>query len=178
MPFFHVGLFYKFVCLKGKVNNVYAKDQDNTLKIEEFKERIQNQSTTLPSHFDKTREERIKRNKEVLKWAIEVIILCGKQCLLLRGHREKSDESNHSNPGNFLAILRLLSETNETLKEHLNCPIARNATDLPPAIKNELIDIIAYEVLQKDLIEEIKAAKFILILADEVESHHVEQLPL
>ena len=33
-------------------------------------------------------------------------------------------------------------------------------------------------MLKKDLIDEIKAAKFFTILADEVESHHVEQLPL
>ena len=33
-------------------------------------------------------------------------------------------------------------------------------------------------MLQKDLIEEIKVAKFFSILADEVESHHAEQLPL
>lgn len=67
----------------------------------------------MPSLFDKTREERIKKNSEVLKWVIEVIILCGKQYLPLLS---------------FLSILRLLSETNETLKEHLNCPVARNAT--------------------------------------------------
>ena len=37
---------------------------------------------------------------------------------------------------------------------------------------------IAYDVLQKDLIDEIKTAKFSTILADEVEIHHVEHLPL
>ena len=33
-------------------------------------------------------------------------------------------------------------------------------------------------MLQKYLIDEIKTAKFFTILADEVESHQVEQLPL
>ena len=37
---------------------------------------------------------------------------------------------------------------------------------------------IAFDVLQKDLIEEIKQAKFFSISADEVESHHAEQLSL
>ena len=33
-------------------------------------------------------------------------------------------------------------------------------------------------MLQKYLIHEIKTAKFVTILADEVESHHLDQLPL
>ena len=64
------------------------------------------------------------------------------------------------------------------MKEHLTCPVARNATYISPKIQNEIINIIAYDVLQKYLIDEIKTAKFFTILADEVESHHVEQLLL
>ena len=33
-----------------------------------------------------------------------------------------------------------------------------------PQIQNELIDIVAFDVLQKDLIEEIKQAKFFSVL--------------
>ena len=33
-------------------------------------------------------------------------------------------------------------------------------------------------MLQKYLIDEVKTAKFFTILADEVENHHIEQLPL
>lgn len=147
------------------------------LQLDDFKRRFQTQETSLPSLLDKSRNERIQQNTEVMKWVIQVIILCGKQCLPLRGHREKIDSSD-GNPGNFIAILKLLAETNKTLKQHLYSPIARNATYISPKIQNEIIDIIAYEVLQKDLIEEIKEAKFFTILADEVERHHVEQLSL
>ena len=58
---------------------------------------------------------------------IEVVILCGKQSFTLRGHQENINDSSH-NSGNFLAILKLLSQKNETLKEHLTCPVAQNAT--------------------------------------------------
>lgn len=44
---------------------------------------------------------------------------------------------------------------------------------ITPKIKNNIINIIAHDVLQKDLIDEIQT-----ILVDEVESHYVEQLPL
>ena len=41
-----------------------------------------------------------------------------------------------------------------------------------------MIGIIAYDVLQRDLIDEVKKAKSFTILADGVESHHVELLPI
>ena len=77
-----------------------------------------------------------------------------------------------------MAILRLLGKSNQTLKEHLDNPIARNAQYLSPQIQNEIISIKAYDVLQRDLINEVKKAKFFAILVDEVESHHVEQVPI
>ena len=48
-----------------------------------------------------------------------------------------------------------------------------NATYISPKIENEIINIIAYDVLQKYFIDEIKAAKFFTIVADKVESHQV-----
>ena len=86
------------------------------------------------------------------------------------------NDSSH-NSGNSLVILKLLSLTNKKLKEHLTCPVARNPTYISPKIQNEIIKIMAYDVVHKYLIDEIKTAKFFTILADEVESHHVEQLP-
>ena len=92
--------------------------------------------------------------------------------------KRTSRKTPDKNSGNFLAILRLLGKSNQTLKEHLDNPIARNAQYLSPQIQNEIISIKAYDVLQRDLINEVKKAKFFTILADEVESHHVEQLPI
>ena len=72
-----------------------------------------------------------------------------------------------------MVILKLLSETSKTLKE-----VAWNATYISPKIENEIINIIAYDVLQKYFIDEIKEATFFTIVADKVESHQVEQPPL
>ena len=57
-------------------------------------------------------------------------------------------------------------------------PIARNGQYLPPQIQNEIIGIIAYDVLQRNLIDEVEKAKLFTILADELDSHHVEQLSI
>ena len=48
--------------------------------------------------------------------------------------------------GNFLAILKLLSDTNFGLKHHLDAPSARNATYISLRIQHELIDIIIYDI--------------------------------
>ena len=56
--------------------------------------------------------------------------------------------------------------------------IAKNATYLSPKVQNEIINIIGYDILLADLINEIKGAKFFSILADEVESPKVEELPI
>ena len=76
-----------------------------------------------------------------------------------------------------MAILRLLDKSNQTLKEHLDNPIARNAQYLSPQIQNEIIRVIAYAVLQRDLINEVKKAKFFTILADEVEVTMLNNFP-
>ena len=57
-------------------------------------------------------------------------------------------------------------------------PIARNAQYLSSQIQNEIIGKKAYDVLQRDLIDEAKKVKFFTPLVDEVDSHHVEQLPI
>ena len=57
-------------------------------------------------------------------------------------------------------------------------PIARNAQYLSPHILNDIIGIIVYDVLQRDLIDEVKKAKFFIILTDEVEGRHDEQLSI
>ena len=53
-----------------------------------------------------------------------------------------------------------------------------STTYLSPKIQNETINIIGYDVLQADLVNEIKQAKFFSIPAHEVENHKVEQFPI
>lgn len=58
------------------------------------------------------------KNLSILRSIINTIILCGKQNIPLRGHRDDST-STASNKGNFHAILALLATTDENLREHL-----------------------------------------------------------
>ena len=82
------------------------------------------------------------------------------------------------NWGNFLAISKPLAQTNDNMQNHLTSPVTKNATYLSPKIQNEIINIIGYDILQTDLINKIIEAKIFSKIADEVESHKVEQLPI
>ena len=87
-------------------------------KAEGLIQRFQNPTATIPYNFEPTREIWISKNREILKWVIRTFILCGKQCISLRGYREDIHNSSN-NCGNFRAILKPLSETNSDLKHHL-----------------------------------------------------------
>ena len=50
-----------------------------------------------------------------------------KQCIRLRGHHD-SVGSSENNCGNFLAILKLLAQTNDDFQNRLISPVAKNAT--------------------------------------------------
>lgn len=77
-----------------------------------------------------------------LKSIIEVIILCGRQNIALRGHDESSGRFNIDaveNDGNFRSLLRMKCRAgDESLMKHLqNCPL--NASYISPTVQNELI---------------------------------------
>ena len=76
--------------------------------------------------MNKNRLQNIKENWHILKCCVESILLCGHQCIALRGDVEKLEKS--VNPGNFLVILRLLSNHDPVLKAHLENPRLKIAT--------------------------------------------------
>ena len=60
------------------------------------------------------------KNMNLLRAIISTIILCGKQNISLRGQRDDSKSTASVNKGNFHAILMLLSNSVDDLKEHLS----------------------------------------------------------
>lgn len=80
------------------------------------------------------------------------------------------------NPGNFLSLLKLLSIYNDTLRDHLNKPAMKSVTYMSPQTQNEILEVIGKHMILRDLVEEIKKARYCSIMADEVTSHNSEQL--
>ena len=62
---------------------------------------------TLPERMGKSHSEAIQQNRHYLLTIVEVILLCAKQDLALRGHREGP---NSDNRGNFLEILNVVAK--------------------------------------------------------------------
>ena len=112
------------------------------------KARFEKPTEILPFQLNTALKERVERNRHNNRWVIKVIVLCGKQCLPLRGHRESLFQEDQ-NPGNFLEILKLLSEANIELEQHLRNPLAKNVTYISPDIQNQIINIVGYDIIQK-----------------------------
>jgi hypothetical protein len=54
----------------------------------------------------KTQKE-VRKNREILSSVVKCVVLCGKQNLPLRGHRDDSQhiDDNNINSGNFQALI-------------------------------------------------------------------------
>ena len=85
-----------------------------------------------------------------MKWLIKGNILCVKQCIVFRGHRE--DINSNPNPSNFLSILKLLAES---VGGNIKNPLMKIATYLFSHIQNEITNIIGKDLLHANLVKEI-----------------------
>lgn len=140
------------------------------------KSTIENPASRIDVMSSTALQLRIQNNQHIIQQIVRAIIFLAKQGLPLRG--DKEDIMSNKNPGNFLALLKSYSETDEKLHRHLHSPRARNATYLSPRSQNELISVIGYDMIQADIVHMIKKARFFSVLADEVTSHNEEHLPL
>lgn len=123
--------------------------RDAMIVAQAFKESVKNPSNTVACLFDKEREKHIKENRQIVKSIARAVLFCGHQCIALRSHREKLDQSE--NPDNFLAFLKVFSEGNPTLAAHLQTETDSRVTYLSPQSQNEMIDVIGKHYIQKKL---------------------------
>jgi len=138
---------------------------------ESFVQTIEHPERTIEGYSSNFSEENYKRNLKILKYCIDTVLFCGRQCISLRNRNERNKSGEDGNPGNFIALLRAFGEHDQDLKKHLMTPDMQNATYLSPQTQNEIIEIIGKQFLQKQIVGEIIKAKYFTILADEVESH-------
>ena len=101
-------------------------------------------------------------NSYMIKSLCGIIVLCAKQDLPLRGHRESDDSPNQ---GNFLEILKLLAEHDQLIKEKLQS-MPSNASYKSPEIQNTLLQVMG-NLVRKSIWQEIKKASIFSILVDE-----------
>ena len=141
-----------------------------------FKRLVEHPQQNIDSCLSTELMRTIHNDREIVKCCAEAVLYCGRQCIALRGDVEKLDQIE--NPGNFLAMLKVLSNHNPVLKCHLERPRMRNATYISPQTQNQIIDIIGIHLTQKKIIDEVLQAHFYAIMVDEVTSHNKEIMPL
>ena len=109
-----------------------------------------------------TRSISISQNRHYIKTVAEVLLLCSRQEIAIRGHRESSDSMNR---GNFLEILHLIAEHDPIIKHRIEHG-PRNATYTSPEIQNILLNIMA-NLVKDQICNAVKQAGVYSILADE-----------
>ena len=159
-----------------------AKEHENSLYhqkcmelADSFKYNVEHPDVSITSQVDARKAANIERNRSILKSLASAVLFCGKQCIALRGDAEKPETPG--NPGNFLALLKLLATNDDILRKHLETPAMRNATYISPQSQNDLIEVIGEQIFQ-GIVDDVNASPFYAILADEVTSHNVEYLAL
>jgi hypothetical protein len=143
----------------------------SVLRASNFATSMANQNDILVQ-VDTTRSKQIKDNRERLKPIIETVLLCGRQNIPMRGHRDDGamdcadGKSVVENDGNFRALLRFrVSAGDINLRNHLE-QAAKNATYVSKTTQNELITA-AGNVVRDQILERVSKAPFFSMLVDE-----------
>nr|XP_047135327.1 zinc finger MYM-type protein 1-like [Hydra vulgaris] len=137
--------------------------QTATLKATHFCQCMEQKINFIDLNLNKVIDEQVKKNREILKPIVLAVIMCGKQNIPLRGHRDDSFYYENENK-------------NSLVNGRISTP--KNATYRSKTTQNELINICNDIIISK-LKCEVKKAKFFSILADEASDvSNMEQMPL
>lgn len=115
--------------------------------------------------------EKVNKNRHILRRLIMCIKFCGAFELALRGHDERVDSQN---PGIFRGLVDFAAELDSVLNVHLTKATVFKGTS--KTIQNELLDAML-EVCKRELKDQIEKARFLAVEADETtDSHNQQQL--
>ena len=141
-----------------------------------------NQPPSIQTCLIQATEEQIAVNRQKLCSIIETILLCGRQNIPLRGHRDSVLDvglSASSQHGNFWALLQFrVAAGDAALKDHL-AQSSRNATYTSCRIQNQILEVLGSTIVHKVLHRVNNASYYYTFIADEVtDCSNKEQLSL
>ena len=151
--------FKKHSSGKCDTHNTAVLAQDNFVRV------MRREAVPVNEQLDRLLRQQIETNRNILSSLFKTVILCGRNNIALRGHRDDGPTTSNSK-GNFKSLLHFrVNSGDETLQQHLsNAP--RNATYTSKTVQNEMITTIGRYILDK-LSAEVKESKYFSILADE-----------
>ena len=142
---------------------------------------MENKLVPIDQQISTVRAREVASNRKKIESVAETIILCGRQGISLRGHRDdwkRLEDSPHTNPGNFITLLKFRAHGGDTvLSDHLRTASAhRNALYTSKTIQNEIINICG-DIIREAILADVREAIFFTIMADEAtDSVNDEQL--
>ena len=147
-----------------------------TLMANEFCLLIKNKKKSIGEQLNAVVASQIAENRKKLSSIVKTILLCGRQNLPLRGHRELEASLNC---GNFRALLAFRIDSGDAILEGHLATAQKNATYVSNTIQNSLISVIGKSIQHK-ILEDIHAgSKVFSVIADEGrDCANKEQMPI
>ena len=153
---------------KASAHNKYDYHLASLARMSEFRACYENPTKSIDTILNRECQLQMERNAKVIASLLQVVLLCGKQGIALRGHRDDhiSWHEALTNHGNFIELVRFRAVTDSILAEHLqNSPA--NAKYTSKTIQNELVEVIGKCILS-EILEEVRQSKYYSLIADEV----------
>ena len=150
-------------------------------KLEAFRKVMTSQQPSIREQLNKAAAQMVATNRKKLRSITETIILCGRQNIPLRSHRDSGMDvecDTNVSRGNFWALLQFRVAAGDiTLGEHL-AKAPRNAIYTSPDVQNQVINILGDHIRGK-ILSKVREAQFFTLVADEVtDSSNMEQLSI
>ena len=142
--------FWKRLSDKANLHSSQSYHKISMAKIDEFLVRYKNASQSISAIVNTETQKVMSNNTKVIVSMLK-IILCGKQGVSLRGHRDdhikcidsKPEGVQHCNQGNFVELVHFRAKHDQILAHLAKSP--HNARYTSKAIQNELIEVIRPE---------------------------------
>lgn len=148
------------------------------LDADHFLNVLKNPTMSIDKIIDTEKSKQVLQNRKNIIPIIEAIILCGRQSLVLRGHRDsgKIEIDSSNNEGNFREILRYRAKGDIEMQAYLEGP--GKIKYFSHRSQNDMIDA-CNKVLLNKVVSKVNAAKCFSILADETaDISGIEQVSL
>lgn len=149
----------------GEILGKHSKSDSHVESMSYWKAwQASQKSGSVVFQVDRHTDKVITKNREVVSTLARISLLCGRQGLALRGHRE-SKSSDTGNKGNFLSIVDFTKLESTNFEENLSS-LPKNANYLSKDSQYELLQSAAAVILDK-ICSEIKRAPCYSVIADE-----------
>ena len=97
---------------------------------------------SIAHRIDIASQELVDNNRAKLRSIVKTVLLCGRQNISLRGHRDSSLDVEKNPHGNFWALLDFRISAGDTvLRDHL-AKASTHAKYTSPPIQNEIANIL------------------------------------